>query len=228
MARKILIVEDDGLVRRTLTRELRLYRPCVGAGTASSACDVIGSSELLSGIIVDAGLESATAGIGVLKAFRGRYSSEPAMILTGQGDDGGTVCELIRAADTLRARLVLKRDARRDFYETFGLACVRADLTAGFDDSDELVREALQEYAEEHALSEGEAEVLVAAALENKRSPFFEEQRGLSEGGYKWRVRSLLKKASVTTLDEAVRCVLLRAARKASAPPPAPSPVLGR
>ncbi len=208
MGGSILVVDDDETVVRAVVRELRVYRPCLAAFSATEALATIRTNSSLCGLVVDIRLETARSGTEVLAAFRSQHRAEPALVLTGALEP-----TVVADSDLFQARLVLKGDERHAI-RSFGVACFSADLAIG---DDLYVRSALVSYARRYGLSAGEMEVL-SAAVHGVRAEEFSTANAISVAGYKWRVRTMLDKIGGDSLSEVVRELLICAVRSAGAP----------
>src|SRR5689334_17657125 len=97
-----LIVEDNVLVRRALSRVFSRYGACHVAGSCAGAEEQMAMSSDWDGFVIDIRLEDGS-GLDILEMARRLFADTPAMVLSGRLDR-----EVINRAAVLNARFVCK------------------------------------------------------------------------------------------------------------------------
>jgi DNA-binding NarL/FixJ family response regulator len=181
-----LIVEDNVLVRRALSRLFARYGECYLAGSCAGAEEQMSMSPAWGGFVIDVRLEDGS-GLDLLEMARRVFAQTPAMVLSGNLDR-----DAINRAAVLNARFVCK-------------PCGPSELAPFL--SDVLVREtgdrilaATERARHRWSLSPREAEI-VESGLRGRTREEYLLASGISANTFKTHVRRLLEKASYENLS---------------------------
>jgi DNA-binding NarL/FixJ family response regulator len=197
--RKLLIVEDDPSLGRSLHRGTRGFFEPVIAGSVKQALEILNSGLDVAGAVIDIGLPDGT-GFDVVAELRRCSDELPVLVLTGSNDP-----DAINRAHALRAEFVCKP------YFSDNLAqFVQRALSGRPPPAKDRVASTIAEIASECRLSLRETEILKLAVEGIPRS-HIAEVIGVSENTVKTQVRSLLDKVGQEALSAAVWWVRSRA-----------------
>jgi DNA-binding NarL/FixJ family response regulator len=97
-----LVVDDDPVVARNLSRVVERFGAVVVAGSVSAARAILDSRVRWSGFVIDLGLPDGS-GFDIVRAVRRTMPDAPAMVLTGQLD-----ASFVNEAHDLRVHYVVK------------------------------------------------------------------------------------------------------------------------
>jgi two-component system, NarL family, response regulator DevR len=197
--RKLLIVEDDPSLGRSLHRGTRGFFEPVIAGSVKQALEILDAGLDVAGAVVDIGLPDGT-GFEVVAALRRLSEEVPVLVLTGSNDPAA-----INRAHALRAEYVCKPE----FGDNLAQFVQRA-LSGKPPPPKDRVSATIAEIAAECRLSTRECEILKLAVDGIPRS-HIAERMGVSENTVKTQVRSLLDKVGQEALSAAVWWVRSRA-----------------
>jgi DNA-binding NarL/FixJ family response regulator len=201
-ARALLLVEDDLAVTKAIKRFIPRDLRTVSVGSLAAAQRVLDDVTPLAGAIVDIGLPDGN-GMDVVRAIRDLGSFVPILVLTGQLEP-----QLVNEAHALGAAYVCKPEFERNL-ESF------LDDVARFDPKPERVFDAIQRSIDAYSLTKREAEILTHAVGGVPRG-HLAEVMGVSENTLKTQIRSMLDKASQSSLSELVWAVRSREAKLGS------------
>lgn len=192
---RFLVVDDDPIVRRLMSRLIRPHGQVVVAGTAQEGTVRVTDGGTWSALFIDIGLPDGS-GLDVLAQAR-VHTRAPAMVLTGS-----TKAESINAAHDLHATFVIKPvDSERIERFVHDVAQVACRLEP-----------AIRDWVSRHALSDAQADVLRRAALgENKDG--IASARCCSAHTVQKHVADLLHRTGDRSLQAAVSRLLRDVAR---------------
>jgi DNA-binding NarL/FixJ family response regulator len=191
-----LIVDDDELLTKALTRHLSSIRPCVTATTIASAREKLSThTRPFSGFVFDLRLPDGS-GLDLLAEARCYARGVPALILTSELDR-----QVINAAYRLGGVCLLKPAGAGELAR-FASEAVAAELGV-----DLVVRARVAQLAAECELTGPEMEILMAK-LAGLSAEELMEKRGITRNTYKSQVRTLLARLRVNSLEDARRKVL--------------------
>lgn len=196
----ILVVEDDPLFARVLTRFFTRYGIVKLARSCAAARDLLEDPAPLAGVVLDVSLPDGS-GLDLLAEYQGRLNGIPALVLTGHVDP-----DLINRAQRLRAEYACKPFDYSNL-EAFASRVV-LHRSAAAD------RRTVERWSRRYALSPRETE-LVAAVMAGTSREELPEVLGLSENTVKTYVRRILSKSGARDLADLVRVLL----KEGSAPP---------
>jgi DNA-binding NarL/FixJ family response regulator len=197
---KLLIVEDDPALGRSIQRNTRPYFEIIATDSVEGAVEAIehGAAELAAAV-VDIGLPDGT-GFDVVELLRRHDRNLPVLILTGSNDPA-----TINRAHALRVEFVCKPF----FSENLAQFVQRTLSGSQYGDRQQLAAVVAQ-ITTEFKLSHREGQILAFAAEGIPRSRL-SDVMGVSENTVKSQVRSLLDKVEKTALSEVVWWVRNRA-----------------
>jgi two-component system vancomycin resistance associated response regulator VraR len=196
---KLLIVEDDPALGRSLQRGTRAYFEVIMKESVESAIDLIEGGEALAAAVVDIGLPDGT-GFEVVETLRRQDRNLPVLILTGSNDP-----TTINRAHALRVEFVCKPF----FSENLAQFVQRTLSGSQYGDRKKLAG-VIDEVTKESGLSHRESQILAFAAEGIPRSRLADVM-GVSENTVKSQVRSLLDKVEKLALSDVVWWVRSRA-----------------
>jgi DNA-binding NarL/FixJ family response regulator len=186
---KLLIVEDDPALGRSLQRGTRAYFDVIMKDSVEAAIDLIEKGEELAAAVVDIGLPDGTSDRNL-----------PVLILTGSNDPS-----TINRAHALRVEFVCKPF----FSENLAQFVQRTLSGSQYGDRQKLAG-VISEVTDGYKLSLRESQILAFAAEGIPRSRLADVM-GVSENTVKSQVRSLLDKVEKQALSDAVWWVRNRA-----------------
>lgn len=189
-----LIVEDEPLLGRALTRLVRDRADGVLATTIGGALEVL-DGRRWTGLVIDVGLPDGS-GLDLLRQIRERGQQVPALIVTGRYDPA-----VANAAFELRSGCVFKPDIT----QPVTLFVDRAIATQG----EILLRTsaAVRELSTANGFTSREADVVGLLALGVSRERLAAEL-GVTENTVKTLARRILNKCGETRLEGVARSVL--------------------
>ena len=196
----ILVVEDDALFARVLTRFFTRYGVVKLARSCADARRQLEDPTGLGAVVLDVSLPDGN-GLDLLEEQRDRLGGIPALVLTGHVDP-----DLINRAQRLRAEYACKPIDYANL-EAFA-ARVVVHRSAAVD------RAAVERWSRRYALSPRETE-LVAAVMSGTSRDELPRELGLSENTVKTHVRRILAKSGTKDLADLVRVLL----KEGAAPP---------
>lgn len=197
--RKLLIVEDDPSLGRSLHRGTRGFFEPVIAGSVKQALEILASGLDVAGAVIDVGLPDGT-GLDVVAALRRRGDGTPVLVLTGSNDPA-----TINRAHALGAEYVCKPEFDRNLQQF-----VQRALSGRTPPPKDQITATIAVISAECRLSTRETEILTLAVEGIPRS-HLAEVMGISENTVKTQVRSLLDKVGQEALSAAVWWVRSRA-----------------
>jgi DNA-binding NarL/FixJ family response regulator len=189
---KLLVVEDDPALARSIHRGTRTYFDVLMTDTIDAAFEIIDDGIEVAAAVVDINLPDGT-GFDVVESLRKRDRNMPVLIVTGSNDPA-----TINRAHALRVEFVCKPF----FSENLEKFVQRTLSGVQYGDREKLsviVAEATAEYK----LSARESQILSFAAEGIPRSRL-SEVMGISENTVKSQVRSLLEKLEKHALADVV------------------------
>lgn len=193
----VLVVEDDALVRSSITRALSPRAHVLAAdGIASALALARAPNARCDAAIVDIGLGDGS-GIDLVRELYDTAPGLPVLFVTGD-----IRAASVNAAQELRAEIVAKPLVLGTLVEF--VARVRAGTTAA------RTARATASYAREKGLTDAEAD-LVKLAVDGVRSRDLPARLCVSEGTAKTQISSVLHKTGEHSLESVARVVLLRA-----------------
>lgn len=192
---RFLVVEDDQALAAAMARRLHDVFPCTVAHSIRDARKALKSEPSFCGFIIDLRLPDGD-GLEVLRTARKRHPNAPAVLLTGTIE-----VPVINETYDLGASFVAKplgSKALERFVEEAN-ACAH-----GLDPrTQRRVADAVLQYA----LSPGERDLLISKLAAIPREVYLAE-RDISLNTYKSRVRTLITKLGVESLEDARRVLL--------------------
>ena len=198
MKPKLLIVEDDPALGRSIQRNTRPYFEIIVTESVEGAVTAI-EQVTLAAAVVDIGLPDGT-GFDVVELLRRHDRNMPVLILTGSNDPA-----TINRAHALRVEFVCKPF----FSENLSHFVQRTLSGSQYGDRQQLAA-VVATITTEFKLSQREGQILAFAAEGIPRSRL-SDVMGVSENTVKSQVRSLLDKVEKTALSEVVWWVRNRA-----------------
>jgi DNA-binding NarL/FixJ family response regulator len=199
LRRKLLIVEDDPSLGRSLHRGTRGFFEPVIAGSVKQALEILDAGLDVAGAVVDIGLPDGT-GFEVVAALRKLSEEVPVLVLTGSNDPAA-----INLAHALRAEYVCKPEFLANLQQF-----VQRALGGKAPPPKDRISATIASIGAECRLSTRETEILKLAVDGIPRSHIAEAMR-VSENTVKTQVRSLLDKCGQESLSSAVWWVRSRA-----------------
>jgi two-component system vancomycin resistance associated response regulator VraR len=199
--RKLLIVEDDPAMGRSLHRGTRGFFEPVIAASVKQAIEILESGLEVAGAVVDIGLPDGN-GFDVVAAVRRLSDVLPVLVLTGSNDP-----VVINRAHALRVEFVCK-----PFFEDNLVQFVQRALSGKAPPPKDKVASTIAEIAAECRLSIRELELLKLAVEGIPRS-HLAEVVGVSENTVKTQIRSLLDKCGQEALSGVVWWVRSRSSQ---------------
>jgi len=196
---KLLIVEDDPALGRSIQRGTRAYFDVITKESVETAIDLIEAGTEIAAAVVDIGLPDGT-GFEVVEMLRKNDRNLPVLILTGSNDPA-----TINRAHALRVEFVCK-----PFFSENLAQFVQRTLSGSQYGDREKLAGVIAEITESHKLSHRESQILAFAAEGIPRSRLADVM-GVSENTVKSQVRSLLDKVDKSALADAVWWVRSRA-----------------
>lgn len=196
---KLLIVEDDPALGRSLQRGTRAYFDVIMKDSVEAALELIERGEELAAAVVDIGLPDGT-GFEIVEILRRGDRNLPVLILTGSNDPS-----TINRAHALRVEFVCKPF----FSENLAQFVQRTLSGSQYGDRQKLAG-VISEVTDGYKLSLRESQILAFAAEGIPRSRLADVM-GVSENTVKSQVRSLLDKVEKQALSDAVWWVRNRA-----------------
>jgi DNA-binding NarL/FixJ family response regulator len=195
--RKLLIVEDDPSLGRSLHRGTRGFFEPVIAGSVKQALEILDAGLDVAGAVVDIGLPD---GFEVVAALRALSEEVPVLVLTGSNDPAA-----INRAHALRAEYVCKPEFLANLQQF-----VQRALSGKAPPPKDRISATIALISNECRLSTRETEILKLAVDGIPRSHIAEAMK-VSENTVKTQVRSLLDKVGQEALSAAVWWVRSRA-----------------
>lgn len=193
-----LVVDDEPLILRALSRRLSAHAPTVTAGSAGEAlAHLSDASRCWLGFLFDIRL-GEDSGLAVLAAARRVHGEVPALVLTAHRHE-----EYINTAFRLGAQYACKPIDRGGLLHFVARAFIERRTGRAE------VRRALAGAHERHGLSSTEVDLLTTLVAGGTRSDFA-ARRGLSDNTARHHVRSLLAKTGARSA-EALASEVLRA-----------------
>ncbi len=196
---KLLIVEDDPALGRSIQRGTRAYFDVITKESVEAAFDLIEAGTEIAAAVVDIGLPDGT-GFEVVELLRTNDRNMPVLILTGSNDPA-----TINRAHALRVEFVCKPF----FSENLAQFVQRTLSGSQYGDRQKLAG-VIAEITETQKLSLRESQILAFAAEGIPRSRLADVM-GVSENTVKSQVRSLLEKVEKQALSDVVWWVRSRA-----------------
>jgi len=196
---KLLIVEDDPALGRSIQRGTRAYFDVIMKDSVEAAFEMIETGDPIAAAVVDIGLPDGT-GFEVVELLRKHDRNMPVLILTGSNDPA-----TINRAHALRVEFVCKPF----FSENLAQFVQRTLSGSQYGDRQKLAG-VIAEITDSHKLSLRESQILAFAAEGIPRSRLADVM-GVSENTVKSQVRSLLDKVEKQALSDAVWWVRNRA-----------------
>jgi DNA-binding NarL/FixJ family response regulator len=196
---KLLIVEDDPALGRSIQRNTRPYFDVIATDSVETAVEVIEHGGELAAAVVDIGLPDGT-GFDVVELLRRLHRNVPVLILTGSNDPA-----TINRAHALRVEFVCK-----PFFSENLAQFVQRTLSGSQYGDRQKLQAVVDAITTEFRLSHRESQILAFAAEGIPRS-HLSDVMGVSENTVKSQVRSLLDKVEKTALSEVVWWVRSRA-----------------
>ena len=87
MAKCVLLVEDEGLIRLTLAETLEdAGYTVVSAGTGDEACALLNHQHCFDVLVTDIQMPGSTDGIDVARSFHETHPNRPVVFMTGRPD----------------------------------------------------------------------------------------------------------------------------------------------
>jgi two-component system response regulator DevR len=192
-----LVVDDEPLVTRSLSRVLARFGSVSTAETLGGACEQLVSRSDWSGFVVDLRLTDGS-GLDVLTQVRLHHPLAPAILLSGAMDSEG-----INGAFALGARCLCK-PWPREFLQNFAREALAAQQEVP-----QRITNAVNDLASKHALTPAQTEILFATVRGIDRASIV-AARHVSENTHKTQVRGILRKTRTLSLGE-LRDRVLRA-----------------
>ena len=87
MTKRVLLVEDEGLIRLTLAETLEdAGYIVIAAGTGDEACELLLQKDGFDVLLTDIQMPGAADGIDVARSFQARHPNCPIVFMTGRPD----------------------------------------------------------------------------------------------------------------------------------------------
>ena len=103
MTKRVLLVEDEGLIRLTLAETLEdAGYTVVAAGTGDEACALLGDKGCFDVLLTDIQMPGSADGIDVARSFNQRHPNRPVVFMTGRPDMLSRVGRLSKSEALLR------------------------------------------------------------------------------------------------------------------------------
>jgi len=207
---RILIVEDNAAMARSLARIGKLFGSVTVEGTVSGALDQLARRMLWSAFVVDFALPDGS-GLDVVSRIRAVDSNVPALILTGHGSH-----EIVTATLDLRAQYLAKPATRTQLLQ-FLTSATELPLPPVLSQRRRwicpqgpagLIAERVEKLAQSCKLTPLEVD-LVDACVHGFSRKEYVEAHAISVNTYKTRVRRALRKLGASCLGD-VRDGLLK------------------
>jgi DNA-binding NarL/FixJ family response regulator len=186
---RFLVVDDEPLATRLLSRVLARFASVDAANSRTSACEALRSQNVWSGFIIDLFLPDGS-GLDVLAAVRERHRLSPAILLSGE-----LIPEAVNGAFALDARCLCK-PCPPHYLEQFA----REALTFQ-DEIPSRITKAVNDLAAQHSLSPAQVEILLGVVRGIDRLDIV-AARHVTENTHKTQVRSMLRKTRTLSLGE--------------------------
>ncbi len=186
---RFLVVEDEPLAARSVTRVLRQFGTVETVSSQAAARGAMRQARSWSGFVIDLCLPDGN-GLEVLAEARERHPHAKAVLLSGALEHTA-----INGAFALDARC-LSKPCRVEHLEQFA----REALIAERELPDRLTR-AVRDLAVDHELTPAETEILIAAVGGADRRSIV-AARQVSKNTHKRQVRGMLRKTGAMTLGE--------------------------
>ena len=196
---KLLIVEDDPALGRSMQRGTRTYVDVLMTTSLDAAFEVIDNRVEIAAAVVDINLPDGT-GFDVVESLRQRDRNLPVLILTGSNDPA-----TINRAHALRVEFVCK-----PFFSENLAQFVQRTLSGSQYGDREKLAVVVNEVSSQYKLSLRESQILAFASEGIPRSRL-SDVMGISENTVKSQVRSLLEKLEKQALADVVWWVRSRA-----------------
>ena len=184
-----LVVDDEPLVVRSLTRALARFGPVASAVGFEPARELLAGRRRWSGFVFDLCLPGGS-GLDLLAQARQRHPLAPAILLSGTLAPGA-----INGAFAHRARCLCKP------WPPEVLAAFARDALLTQSEVPQRITEAVSDVANKHALTPAQAEILLAAVSGIDRTAIA-AARQVSENTHKTQVRGILRKTRTMSLGE--------------------------
>jgi DNA-binding NarL/FixJ family response regulator len=184
-----LVVDDEPLILRQLSRMLGAFGRVWAAATVGDARALLEERQEWSGFVIDLRLPDGS-GLDVLDLVRREHPFAPAILLSGAIDPEG-----VNGAYARGARPLCKpwpAEALRHFAR-------EALITQ--QDIPRRITEAVSDLANKHSLTPTETEILFAAVRGIDRAAIVASRR-VSENTHKTQVRGILRKTRTLSLGE--------------------------
>ncbi len=189
---RFLIVDDDAALASAVASQLRAEFACTIASSIREARAALKTDEPYCGFIIDLRLPDGD-GLDVLKLARKRNPNAPAVLLTGSIE-----VPVINETYDLGASFVAKPLGLR------ALARILEEAHACAHGLDLRTQRRVADAVAHYDLSTGERDVLIAKIAAIPREVFVAE-REISLNTYKSKVRTLIRKLNVESLEDARR-----------------------
>ena len=186
-----LLVEDDAVVARSLTKGITAYGDTTLAGTAAAAVTVLSTQPQWSALLIDIGLPDGS-GLDVLARARSANIAAPALVLTGS-----EAAACINRAYDLHAEYVVKPVPVGRITSFICRAVQASHRTAAV----------IEDWGTRCDLSAAERNILLRATLGESRGAIA-AARDVSLQTLKTQVKAMLRKTGSDSLQVAVAEVL--------------------
>jgi two-component system, NarL family, nitrate/nitrite response regulator NarL len=195
MSGGFLIVEDEPILARSLSREFRRHRSVEVVHRIADARTLLEERLDWTGLILDLVLPDGY-GLELLAEIRPEHPFLPVLVLTGELRP-----DVINQVQLLRAEYVCK-PADQENLRSF----IRSALTSESVD-DENVGRRVESASRRYALTHRESEILALAAEGLSRREVA-RQLGVTENTVKAQVRAVLKKSGARTIQGLVQDII--------------------
>ncbi len=195
MSGGFLIVEDEPVLARALSREFRRHRPVEVVHRIAEARDLLRERPALTGLVLDLVLPDGF-GLDLLAEIRPEHPFLPVLVLTGELRPA-----VINAAQRLRAEYVCK-PADSENLRSFIRSALAAEPVDGA-----TVRNRIDAASRVYQLTNRECEILALAA-EGLCRREVARHLGVTENTVKAQVRGVLKKSGARSIQSLVQEII--------------------
>jgi DNA-binding NarL/FixJ family response regulator len=184
-----LVVDDEPITTRSISRVLGQFGAVASASTAAEARELVSARPAWSGLVVDLWLPDGS-GLDLLASLRRRVPLAPAVLLSGD-----MAADAVNAAFALDARCLCK-PCPTEHLRQFALEALMAER-----EIPDRIMKAVRDLAARHALTPAQTEILLSVVRGIDRASIV-ASRHVSENTHKTQVRGILRKTRTLSLGE--------------------------
>jgi DNA-binding NarL/FixJ family response regulator len=186
---RFLVVDDEPLTTRSISRVLGQFGLVTCASSAAEARALVLACPAWSGLVLDLWLPDGS-GVDLLSWMRKHVPLAPAVLLSGD-----MAPEAVNAAFALDARCLCK-PCPTEHLRQFALEALMAER-----DIPDRIMKAVRDLASRHALTPAQTEILLSVVRGIDRASIV-ASRHVSENTHKTQVRGILRKTRTLSLGE--------------------------